>query len=94
MASNIITPALREIVRNTISGFSANEVYLKRGILSQQLEEDVRRELLHRHVILEDLQLRKTVLPPKIEEAIQIKLEKQQTAQSMEFEKIKAEKRG
>ena len=92
MSSNIINPALREIVRNTISKFSATRIYLDREYLSVQLTTDAQRELLPHYAILEELQLRNIVLPERVESAIIAKIEKQQVAEAMEFEKLKKEK--
>ena len=89
MSSNIINPALREVVRNTISKFSATRIYLEREELSIQLATDAQRELKSRYAVLEELQLRNIVLPQRVEEAIIAKIEKQQVAEAMEFEKIK-----
>ncbi len=89
MSSNIITPSLREVVRNTISKFSATRIYLEREQLSIQLTADAQKELKSRYAILEELQLRNIVLPPRVEDAIVSKIEKQQEAEAMEFEKLK-----
>ena len=92
MSSNIINPALREIVRNTISKFSATRIYLEREELSGQLTTDAREQLKPRYAILEELQLRNIILPKRVEDAIIAKIEKQQAAEAMEFEKLKKEK--
>lgn len=92
MSSNIINPALREIVRNTISKFSAIRIYLDRETLSEQLTIDAQEELKNRYAILEELQLRNIILPKGVEDAIIAKIEKQQEAEAMDFEKIKKQK--
>lgn len=92
MSSNIINPSLRETVRNTISRFSATRIYLDRETLSEQLTTDAQKQLKPRYAILEELQLRNIILPQRVEDAIIAKIEKQQVAEAMEFEKLKKEK--
>lgn len=92
MEEKIVVPAIRNITRSTISGFNAADIYGKRKEFEARLQNDAREYLKNRYVILDELQLRKITLPETIEKAIQLKLQKQQEAEAIDFDKVKAEK--
>ena len=87
-----ITPTLRDVIRNTASKFEANLIYKEREKLAIMLREDATIALGEAFILLDDLKLRNIVLPQKVEDQINEKLAAQQSAEAMEFEKLKAEK--
>lgn len=86
----IIVPITCDISRNSFAKFSTSDVYLKREEVAKTLRKDVQAALAQKYILLSDLQLKRIQLPESIEKAIENKLEKQHSVESLEFQKLSA----
>jgi regulator of protease activity HflC (stomatin/prohibitin superfamily) len=85
----IVNPVVRNIVRNVVGGFKAEDLPTKRNEIATMIENGIRLEiesLEGKPVSVESVQLREIVLPAKIKEQI----EKVQVA-NQESERVKYE---
>ncbi len=85
----IVNPVVRNIVRNVVGGFKAEELPMRRNEIAVLIEDGIRAEiesLEGRPVSIESVQLREIVLPSKIKDQI----EKVQVA-NQESERVKYE---
>ena len=85
----IVNPVVRNIVRNVVGGFKAEDLPTKRNEIAVLIEDGIRKEieaLKGNPVSIESVQLRAIVLPQKIKEQI----EKVQVA-NQESERVKYE---
>jgi regulator of protease activity HflC (stomatin/prohibitin superfamily) len=85
----IVNPVVRNIVRNVVGGFKAEDLPTKRNEIAVLIEDGIRKEiesLVGKPVSVESVQLREIVLPKKIKEQI----EKVQVA-NQESERVKYE---
>ena len=94
----IVRPAVRSAIRNQAANYLAADIYShKREELRRAIENEVRRELESRGVVLERVLLRNVELPRKLQQAINEKLAAEQEAQRMKFvlqrERQEAERR-
>ncbi len=90
LSENIIFPALRTTIRNTVSKYTVKQLYEKRLEISKQIFEDAKIELKKKYIILDNVMLREIKLPQNIEGAVQMKIKAQQDAEAAEFKKQKA----
>ena len=70
----IVNPVVRNIVRNVVGGFKAEELPMKRNEIAVLIEDGIRKEiesLKGRPVSIESVQLREIGLPVKIKEQIE-----------------------
>ncbi len=85
----IVNPVVRNIVRNVVGGFNAEDLPMQRNVIATKIENGIRTEiesLEGKPVSIESVQLREIVLPKKIKEQI----EKVQVA-NQESERVKYE---
>jgi regulator of protease activity HflC (stomatin/prohibitin superfamily) len=85
----IVNPVVRNIVRNVVGGFNAEDLPMQRNVIATKIEDGIRLEiesLKGNPVSIESVQLREIVLPKKIKEQI----EKVQVA-NQESERVKYE---
>ena len=85
----IVNPVVRNIVRNVVGGFNAEDLPMQRNTIATKIENGIRTEieaLEGKPVSIESVQLREIVLPTKIKEQI----EKVQVA-NQESERVKYE---
>jgi len=85
----IVNPVVRNIVRNVVGGFNAEDLPMQRNAIATQIENGIRTEIESldgKPVSVESVQLREIVLPSKIKEQI----EKVQVA-NQESERVKYE---
>lgn len=90
LAENIIFPALRTTIRDTVSQYTVKELYVKRSAISSKIFEDAKRELNKKYILLDNVMLRDIKLPENIENAVQMKIKAQQDAEAAEYRKQKA----
>ncbi len=83
----VLKPIVRSTVRDLVSKYEAGDLYTeeKRVLLQQKLLFDVGKKLEDKGIIIETALIRDIVLPAKIMDAIEDKLEAQQQAIMMEF---------
>ena len=85
----IVNPVVRNIVRNVVGGFNAEDLPQQRNVIATKIENGIRKEieaLEGKPVSIESVQLREIVLPTKIKDQI----EKVQVA-NQESERVKYE---
>ena len=85
----IVNPVVRNIVRNVVGGFNAEDLPQQRNVIATKIENGIRTEieaLEGKPVSIESVQLREIVLPTKIKDQI----EKVQVA-NQESERVKYE---
>ncbi|MDY6935876.1 MAG: prohibitin family protein [Spirochaetota bacterium] len=90
LAENIIFPALRTTIRNTVSQYTVKQLYVERTDISKKIFEDAKMELAKKYVLLDNVMLRDIKLPENIESAVQMKIKAQQDAEAAEYKKLKA----
>ncbi len=89
----LINAVVREVVRNVIGRYKAEELPVKRNEIAALIEQEIRKKIdsfKNRPVILESVQLREINLPPKIKEQIERVQIAKQEAERMKYEVEKA----
>lgn len=83
----VLKPIVRASVRDLISKYKAEDLYTeaKRVLIQNKLTSDVAEKLAEKGIEVESILIRDIVLPDKIMNAIEAKLESQQQAIMMEF---------
>ncbi len=78
----IINPVVRDVVRNVIGKYDAEKLPQLRNTIATEIERDIAqniKELKNQPVILQSVQLRSIILPPKVKEQIErVQLAKQE----------------
>ncbi len=70
----IINPVVRDIVRNVVGNYTAEELPTKRNEIAQKIRAGIEKDIISlegQPVLLESVQLREIVLPQKIKEQIE-----------------------
>ncbi len=89
----LINAVVREVVRNVIGRYKAEELPIKRNEIAALIEQKIREKIdsfKNKPVFLESVQLREINLPPKIKEQIERVQIAKQEAQRMKYEVEKA----
>ncbi len=89
----IVNPVVRNIVRNVVGGFNAEELPTKRNEIATMIETGIREQiekLENRPVTIESVQLREIVLPEKIKEQIERVQIANQEAERLKYEVLRA----
>ncbi len=89
----LINAVVREVVRNVIGRYKAEELPVKRNEIAAMIEQQIRQKIdsfKNKPVFLESVQLREINLPPKIKEQIERVQIAKQEAQRMKYEVEKA----
>lgn len=90
----IINPLVRDVVRNVIGRFPAEDLPIKRNQISTLINAEIEKQLeklQFNPVILESIQLREIILPQKIKDQIEaVQIAKQQ-AERVKYEVLTAE---
>ncbi len=95
----VVIPQFRSVLRSVTSGHDTKDLYTSetRLIMTSSLSSDLTDSLLPRGLVVENTLLKKIVLPDRLQNAIQRKLEAEQASQQMEFvlqkEKQEAERK-
>ncbi len=92
----IINPVVRDVVRNIVGQYEAESLPIRRNTIATQIEEGIRESVMKQEnspALLESVQMREIVLPPKVKDQIeQVQLAKQQVERAQqEVEKAKQE---
>jgi regulator of protease activity HflC (stomatin/prohibitin superfamily) len=86
----ILVPQFRSVARGVTAGYEAKALYTTaRDTLSRQIKEHLERLLSARGVVIESTPLRSIVLPPRLIQAIEEKLQAEQESQRMQFVLLK-----
>ncbi len=89
----IVNPIVRDVVRNVIGKFPAEELPSKRNQIATLIETQIRNQLNaipHKPVIFESFQLRDIILPENIKEQIERVQIAKQEAEKAKYEVLKA----
>jgi regulator of protease activity HflC (stomatin/prohibitin superfamily) len=89
----IVNPVVRNIVRNVVGGFTAEELPTKRNEIATLIENGIRSQieaLEGKPVSIESVQLREIVLPSKIKEQIERVQIANQEAERLKYEVLRA----
>ncbi|BCD60846.1 prohibitin family protein [Nitratiruptor sp. YY08-10] len=89
----LINAVVREVVRNVIGRYKAEELPVKRNEIAALIEQEIRKKIdsfKNKPVFLESVQLREINLPPKIKEQIERVQIAKQEAERMKYEVEKA----
>lgn len=89
----IVNPVVRNIVRNVVGEFNAEQLPTKRNEIAVLIENGIREKiesLEGRPVTIESVQLREIVLPPKIKEQIERVQIANQEAERLKYEVLRA----
>ena len=82
----MVIPNVRSSVRAVTGRFSAEEIYsTKRSEVELAIIESTRKALAAKNIDMKDLLIRSIILPEKIKEAIESKLQQQQEALAYQF---------
>jgi len=86
----ILVPQFRSVARGVTAGYEAKALYTSaRDTLSRQIKEHLERLVAARGVVIESTPLRSIVLPPRLIQAIEEKLQAEQESQRMQFVLLK-----
>jgi len=89
----IVNPVVRNIVRNVVGGFNAEELPTKRNEIATMIENGIREDieaLEGKPVSIESVQLREIVLPQKIKDQIERVQIANQEAERLKYEVLRA----
>ncbi len=85
----IVNPVVRDIVRNVVGGFNAEDLPTKRNEIATLIENGIRKQIENlkgKPVAIQSVQLREIVLPTKIKEQIERVQIANQEAQRVKYE--------
>lgn len=89
----IVNPVVRNVVRNVVGGFNAEELPTKRNEIATMVEQGIREQieaLEGKPVSVESVQLREIVLPEKIKEQIERVQIANQESERVRYEVLRA----
>ena len=85
-AEVVLVPQYRAVARGVTVGYDAKALYTsEREALAQQFQETLQDLVKERGIVIEKVLLRAITLPPKVANAIELKLESEQEAERMKF---------
>ena len=85
----VIVPAMRSVAREVIARYLPEEINTtKREQMQSEINAALTAKLAENYVQLNDVLIRDIKLPPKLEEAIERKLQQEQESLEYEFEKL------
>jgi len=95
---SVVAPALRGVARAVVGQYKPEEIYsTKREIIASGILEAMQELVVQKYISVENVIIRNVQLPPKITEAINLKLAADQEQQRMEYillkEKQEAERK-
>ena len=86
LIENVLIPEFRSSIRDVTAGFNAVDLYSsRRNEVTAKMQEELRKRLDGRGVVVEAVLLRGITLPEQVANAVQAKLAADQQAQQMEF---------
>jgi regulator of protease activity HflC (stomatin/prohibitin superfamily) len=89
----IVNPVVRNVVRNVVGGFNAEELPTKRNEIATMIEQGIREQIENlegKPVSVESVQLREIVLPEKIKEQIERVQIANQESERVRYEVLRA----
>jgi regulator of protease activity HflC (stomatin/prohibitin superfamily) len=89
----IVNPVVRNVVRNVVGGFNAEELPTKRNEIATLIEQGIREQIENlegKPVSVESVQLREIVLPEKIKEQIERVQIANQESERVRYEVLRA----
>ncbi|MDZ7817277.1 MAG: SPFH domain-containing protein [Aliarcobacter sp.] len=89
----IVNPVVRNVVRNVVGGFNAEDLPTKRNEIATMIEQGIREQIENlegKPVSIESVQLREIVLPVKIKEQIERVQIANQESERVRYEVLRA----
>ena len=87
---SVVAPALRGVARSVVGKYKPEEIYSsKREMIATEILEEMKNMVAAKFISVENVIIRNVQLPPKITEAINLKLAADQEAQRMEYVLLK-----
>lgn len=84
--SSVVAPAIRGVARAVVGQYKPEEIYSTgREVIAAEILEGMQNMVAQKYVTVENIIIRNVQLPPKITEAINLKLAADQEAQRMEY---------
>jgi regulator of protease activity HflC (stomatin/prohibitin superfamily) len=81
----IVIPEVESVIRTTVGRRTAEEVFTTQGSVLQRIVNEAVEEVVQRFVLIDEVIIRKIVLPAFIRQAIETKLEQKELAEAYEF---------
>ncbi len=81
----VIIPEIQAVVRTIIGQYTPEEIYQTQKSIAEQIVKESYIQVEERYISLDDVLIKRIVLPEKIKNAIEAKLEQQQKAQEYDF---------
>lgn len=88
----VVKPEIEAHVRAVVSQFEPTELYTSEGYILNLIVQGAQREIAERYVALDDLLIKRIVLPSKVGEAIESKLIEEQRVFEYDFRVQQAKK--
>lgn len=88
----VVKPEIEAHVRTVVSQFEPTELYASEGYILNLIVQGAASEIAQRYIALDDLLIKRIVLPPKIADAIEAKLIEEQRVFEYEFRLAQARK--
>lgn len=88
----VVKPEIEAHVRAVVSQFEPGELYASEGYILNLIVQGAASEIAQRYISLDDLLIKRIVLPPKIAEAIEAKLIEEQRVFEYDFRLAQARK--
>jgi prohibitin 2 len=88
----VIKPEIEAHVRAVVSQFEPTELYTSEGYILNLIVQGAASEIAERYISLDDLLIKRIILPPKIAEAIEAKLIQEQRVFEYDFRIAQARK--
>ncbi len=90
--NTVVIPEIENVLRVLIGRLDAEEVYMTKESLIEKALNDAIEQIAQRFIEVDNVIIKKIVLPPVVENAIQAKIEQQHKSDEYEF-KLEKEKR-
>lgn len=87
----VVKPEVQAMVRFVFAQYSPEEIYTSEGFLLNIVTQGVLGQVLERHILLDDLLIKRLTLPEPVRAAIEAKLVQQQTVQSYKYRLLSEE---
>jgi len=81
----VIIPEILAVVRTIIGQYMPEEIYQSQKSIAEQIVKESYVQVEERYITLDDVLIKRIILPEKIKDAIEAKLEQQQKAQAYDF---------
>lgn len=81
----IVKPEVQAMIRFVLAQYSPEEIYTSEGFLLNIIKQGALGQILERHILVDDLLIKRLSLPDKVRDAIESKLVQQQIVQEYKY---------